>query len=166
MLDIVQFRVNVVRPVLAAIGGEGRAAENLVLGTALQESNLSYLRQLGDGPARGVYQMEPATHDDIWDNYLRYRAELRDAVIDFEVPGQDRHDQLIWNLAYATAMCRVHYRRVSEPLPGAEDIAGLGAYWKQHYNTPLGRGTADEFVAKYETYVIGRATTQANPRAA
>ena len=68
MLDIPQFRANIIRPVLLVIGGESRAAENLILGTALQESNLRYLRQLGDGPARGVYQMEPATHDDIWDN--------------------------------------------------------------------------------------------------
>ncbi len=156
MLDIPQFRDNIVRPVLRAIRGEGRAAENLVLGTALQESNLRYLRQLGAGPARGIYQMEPATHDDIWDNYLRYRAELRDVVSEFEVPGQDRHDQLVWNLDYATVMCRVHYRRVLEPLPGGDDIRGLAAYWKQHYHTPLGRGTVDEFVEKFLRHVIGR----------
>ena len=165
MLDIPQFRDNIVRPVLRAIRGEGRAAEILVLGTALQESNLRYLRQLGDGPARGVYQMEPATHDDIWDNYLRYRAELRDAVSEFEVPRQDRHDQLVWNLGYATAMCRVHYRRVLEPLPGADDLLGLATYWKQHYNTPLGRGTVDEFVEKFVRYVIGRTSDpDASPR--
>lgn len=157
MLDILQFRVNIVRPVLQAVGAGGREAENLVLGTALQESNLRYLRQLGDGPARGIYQMEPATHDDIWDNYLRYRPGLHEAVSAFDVVGQDRHDQLVWNLAYATAMCRVHYRRVPEPLPGADDIPGLAGYWKQHYNTPLGRGTVDEFVEKFERYVIGRA---------
>ncbi len=156
MLDIPQFRANIIRPVFLVIGGESRAAENLILGTALQESNLRYLRQLGDGPARGVYQMEPATHDDIWDNYLRYRVELRNGVSGFEVPGQDRHEQLMWNLGYATAMCRVHYRRVLEPLPGADDIPGLAAYWKQHYNTPLGRGTVSDFANNFERYVIRR----------
>ena len=54
MLDIPQFRANIVRPTLEAIGAHNRAAEDLVLGTALQESNLRYLRQPNDGPAGGV----------------------------------------------------------------------------------------------------------------
>ncbi len=90
MLDIPQFRANIVRPTLEAVGAHNRAAEDLVLGTALQESNLRYLRQLNDGPARGVYQMEPATHDDIWENYLAFRAELSAHVSAFLVPERDR----------------------------------------------------------------------------
>ena len=155
MLNIPQVRTNIVRPTLVAMAAHGEAAENLVLGTALQESHLHYVRQLRDGPARGLYQMEPATHDDIWDNYLRYRPETRTHVEAFLVPGQERIDQLVWNLAYATAMCRVHYQRVPEALPAMDDIQGLAEYWKQYYNTPQGRGTAAEFVEKFETYVIG-----------
>lgn len=154
MLNILQFRLNVVRPVLEAIGSHSAAAENLVIGTALQESNLHYLRQLADGPARGLYQMEPATHDDIWENYLTYRGELAGRVSAFLVPERDRIDQLVWNLAYATALCRVHYRRVPEPLPDATDIGGMAAYWKQHYNTPLGKGTVEEFAEKYEKAIV------------
>ncbi len=44
MLDIPQFRANIVRPTLEAIGAHHRAAEDLVLGTALQESNLQFLQ--------------------------------------------------------------------------------------------------------------------------
>ena len=72
----------------------------------------------------------------------------------FLAPGQDRVDQLVWNLAYATAMCRVHYLRVPRPLPDPGDIRAMGEYWKRHYNTPQGRGTADEFVEKFEEHVI------------
>ena len=154
MLSIRQFRANIVRPTLEAIGTHNRAAKDLVLGTALQESNLRYLRQLTDGPARGVHQMEPATHDDIWENYLAFRAEPSGRVSAFLAPGQDRVDQLVWNLAYATAMCRVHYLRVPRPLPDPGDIRAMGEYWKRHYNTPQGRGTADEFVEKFEEHVI------------
>ncbi len=154
MLDIRQFRANIVRPTLEAIGAHNRVAEDLVLGTALQESNLRYLRQLNEGPARGVYQMEPATHDDIWENYLAFRAELRAHVSAFLAPEQERVDQLVWNLAYATAMCRVHYLRVPHPLPDPGDIRAMGEYWKRHYNTPQGRGTADEFVHNFEEHVI------------
>ncbi len=135
MINIPQFRANIVRPTLEAIGAHNRVAEDLVLGTALQESNLHYLRQLNQGPARGVYQMEPATHDDIWEDYLAFRAELRTHVSAFLAPEQGRVDQLVWNLAYATAMCRVHYLRVPHPLPDPGDIRAMGEYWKRHYNT-------------------------------
>ena len=154
MLNILQFRMNVVRPVLEAISGHSMAAENLVLGTALQESNLHYLRQLAEGPARGLFQMEPATHDDIWDNYLAYRNELAGQVSAFLVPGRDRVEQLVWNLGYACAMCRVHYQRVPEPLPDATDIQGLAAYWKRHYNTAQGKGTIQEFAEKFEQAIV------------
>ncbi len=158
MLNIPQFRASIVRPTLEAIGAHNEAAESLVLGTALQESNLHYLRQLADGPARGVYQMEPATHDDIWENFLAFRQELSDRVTAFLVPGQDRVAQLVWNLAYATAMCRVHYMRVPHPLPAPDDVRGLAEYWKQHYNTPQGRGTPEEFIEKYKNAVLTEST--------
>ena len=46
-------------------------AENLLMGTAAQESALGeYIRQLGNGPALGIFQMEPETFDDIVRNYL------------------------------------------------------------------------------------------------
>jgi hypothetical protein len=154
MLNVLQFRTNIVRPVLTALGAHSMAAENLVIGTAVQESNLHYLRQLNEGPARGLYQMEPATHDDHWQNYLAYRAELRGRVEAFSVPNQDRHGQLAWNLAYATAMCRIHYLRAPAPLPNATDIAGLAQYWKQYYNTSQGKGTVAEFADKFERFVV------------
>ena len=154
MLDLRQCRVYLVRPVLARLGAYSRTAENLVVGTAVQESRLRFLRQLQDGPARGLYQMEPDTHDDIWDNYLAYRSELRESVESFLAASQNKVEQLVWNFAYATAMCRVHYLRVPHPLPDADDIEGLAAYWKRHYNTELGRGTIEEFVRHYEAYVI------------
>ncbi|MCG8507660.1 MAG: hypothetical protein MI741_00385, partial [Rhodospirillales bacterium] len=32
--------------------------------------------------------------------------------------------------------------------------AAEAAYWKQHHNTPLGKGTAEEFTEKFENAVI------------
>lgn len=154
MLHIPQLRQFVVRPVLQALNAHSTAAENLLIGTAVQESRLEYLHQLGNGPARGIYQMEPATRDDIWDNYLIYQPDLRGRIEAFVLTQQDRHDQLAWNLAYATAMCRAHYRRVKEALPNEDDIDGLARYWKRYYNTEQGAGTTAEFRDKYVRYVI------------
>jgi hypothetical protein len=64
-------------PVLRQLGLDEyrmQAAEELLLGTALQESGLIYRRQLNNGPALGLFQMEPATHDDIWADFLTYHG--------------------------------------------------------------------------------------------
>jgi hypothetical protein len=52
-------------------------------------------------------------------------------------------------------MCRLHYRRVPEPLPDAEDINGLAAYWKKYYNTKAGRGSESEFIINWYNLVQG-----------
>ena len=59
-------------------GMGGDSAVNLILGTMAQESAFGkYLWQLNDErTAKGFIQMEEATEQDIWDNYLRYRPEI------------------------------------------------------------------------------------------
>jgi len=157
LIDPAQFRELIVRPVLQALKKWSVAAENLLLGTALQESGLRYLKQIGGGPALGVYQMEPATHDDIWKNYIRQgRDELGNTIFlatqaHWNQNENVQSDMLIWNLAYATAMARVHYLRVPEPLPEAHNVMGMAEYWKAHFNTPRGAGTPEEYVANYVT---------------
>ena len=149
-MDALHFRLHVVRPTLERLELHSEAAENLVVGTALQESGgLRWLEQLGGGPARGVYQIEPATHDDVWKNFLGYRHKLADTIGALLASAPSRHEQLVTNLAYATAMARVHYLRVPEPLPEAGDVRALARYWKAHYNTALGAGAAADFAANY-----------------
>ena len=47
MLNVEQFRLYVVRPVLNYLELGGAAAEQLLVGTALTESKLTYLKQIG-----------------------------------------------------------------------------------------------------------------------
>src|SRR5262245_21735563 len=125
-----------IRPALTTLGAGGRAAEQLLLGTAIQESLLVHRRQLGNGPARGLFQMEPATHDDCWNNYLKFRPPLAGKVRQTLMPAQEPTASILEvNDSYAAAMCRVRYLRVPARLPAADDIASLANYWKQHYNT-------------------------------
>lgn len=156
-LDPKQFVRHILRPTLHRLGLWSRPAEVLVLGTALVESRLRYVDQIDKsnkpGPAFGVFQMEGPTHADIHRNFLRFNRELSNQVVrlatwysgDFPDPGE-----MIFNMAYATAMCRVHYRRVREVLPAAGDARGMGAYWKRHYNTPLGKGTVEKAIEHFE----------------
>ena len=121
-----------------------KVAEDLVLMTIAHEShNGMYLKQMG-GPALGICQMEPATHDDIWDNFLEYRQELSQMLYEINTC---EIDELVWNLKYAIAMCRVHYYRVPEALP--DDLIGLSDYAKKYYNTELGKATAEKYLDAY-----------------
>ncbi len=150
-LDIKQFRETVLHPVLDQSGLWSQAAENLVMGTIAQESRFTYLKQI-KGPALGLIQMEPATHADIWTNYLAYHPDTVrtiKSVCGLSESFTASPDTLIYNLRYAVMMCRVHYLRRPEPLPDADDIEGLAHYWKQWYNTALGAGTTDEFIRNY-----------------
>lgn len=157
-----QLRESVILPILTHLdnskspGRPGRlnteAAIALVLNTAKQESNLRYLRQLGQGPALGLWQMEPATHNDIWENFLQYNEDLAIAVRGLAIGTKVIPDpqQMIGNLFYACAMCRIHYYRQPDPLPPADRLELQAAYWKQHYNTHLGKGTVEEFMESAE----------------
>ena len=151
MLDVEQFRDCVIKPSLQAIGLYSLPAEQLLLGTAVQESRLTYLKQL-NGPALGIYQMEPNTYNDIWDNYLKYNSSLA-TKIGFHTLDKTDVNELVINLDYATIMCRLQYYRQSEKLPEKNDIEGFAMYWKKYYNTEKGKGTIPEFYNHYKEYV-------------
>ena len=148
MIKIEHFLDEVVIPTLKELDMYSEEACLLIVGTAIQESRLHYLKQIPSGIAKGICQMEEATHDDIWDNFLKYKPEIKEKLMGLTNQSMDLVDQLKGNLYYAVAMCRIHYYRVSEPLPN--DLAGMARYWKKYYNTELGKGTVEEFIHNYE----------------
>jgi hypothetical protein len=151
----VQLLEYVIRPVLKGLGLHSEAAERLVLGTACAESDCGrWLRQKEDGVALGIYQMEPATHLDIWINFLQYKPVLANKVISWSTavaPDVPEPREMVGNLNYATAMCRVHYLRDPEPIP--DTLPEQAEYWKRVYNTHLGAGTADGYIKKWRRFI-------------
>lgn len=139
-----------------------KSAVNLLLGTCAQESLMGYYLHQIKGPALGIYQMEPATHDDIWNNYLKYNQALETKLrciayyFNYNPPtsAKPAPSLLVYSLRYATAMCRVHYLRVSEALPEADDVLALANYWKKYYNTEKGKGTVTDFIHNYNKFKI------------
>jgi len=152
-IDLGQLKQEIVTPTLRAMGAvyASPAAINLLTGTALVESGCVYLRQLENGKAYGLWQMETVTHDDCWTNWLDYPANARVALaIKAMLPaGTPDRDHLVWNLRYACAMARIKYWRGVPPLPAAGDAAGLSAYHKKIYNSPLGAADAAANVALF-----------------
>lgn len=156
-LDSIQLRIHVVRPVLIRLGLYSPAAENLVMGTAMTESELRYLTQLGRGPARGLWEMEGATHLDVHTNYLKFRPELQKLVLAYAAPysgGIPDPDIMSGNLYYACAMCRVDYKRAPGALPDAKDAMGMAQYHKKSYNSARGATDVTESVKHFQQAVL------------
>ena len=151
-----QFRRLVIRPTLQGLGLWSPAAERLLLGTAVVESGLKFLTQHGDGPARGVYQIEPATADDLAKNWLTFRPRWAHKLAAF-ASEQPSNGQLVSNLAYATAVARLIYYRRPEALPDPENLRGLADYWKAHFNTTAGKGDPAKFVSMMRPLWFGAA---------
>lgn len=144
-----RFLDKVIRPSLMCIGMHSRQAEILVLGTALHESKLRERDQRGGGQALGLFQIEPETHSDIWDNYLRFRPTLARRVEHLLDLEPDRTQQLRDNDRYGAALARIHYERTGLALPDAADLDGQARFWKSHYNTHLGRGRPEDYVRSW-----------------
>ena len=145
-----QMLALVIRPALKKLKLWSLSAEELVLGTAVVESGLTYLKQHGDGPALGLWQGEPATHDDLYTNFLNFRPELGSKLIELRAAGLSLDENLATNLMYGAAVCRLCYYRKPDALPEAGDIEGQASFWKQHYNTIFGAGTVSKYVYKVQ----------------
>lgn len=147
--------------VLKEVNLYSESAIELLMLTAAVESNLgTYIRQI-NGPALGIFQMEPNTELDIWDNYLEHRFKLRSKINSFineETVYLIEYDKCIqdleFNIAYQILMARIHYLRVPEKLPDAKDIHRLAAYYKRFYNTYKGKGTIEKAIEAYNKYCI------------
>jgi hypothetical protein len=137
------------------IGMYTPVAAELLLLTAAHESKLGkYKKQLGGGPALGIYQMEPSTLFDIYDNYLEYRPELLESVEEITSIGSPNTTALENDPIYATIMARLHYRRIDEDLPQPGDLNGIAKYAKDHWNTPKGKATVEKYINDYRQLVL------------
>ena len=129
----------------------------LVVRTGMAESGYRALKGYGDGnPAIGFWQIEPATMYDMIRNYLKYRKKYREAVQDLgmRVKGDDIEVSVMSNMAVQAALCRLHYRRDSKPIPSWDSLESQGKYWKRVYNTIEGKGTINHFIRTNQSVLI------------
>ena len=134
------------------------SAVELLMGTYVSESTVrgdTYLRQIPNGPAESVFQIEPATHraHRRWLQRPKNRT-LLEVVDSLLAPGVPITHQMTWNLMYACAIARVHYWRRPGALPSADDVVGMANYWKRHYNTFLGKGNPKVWARNYRRYCL------------
>lgn len=153
MFNVQQLTDLIIKPAIAEIQLYSEDAIELLLFTCANESDGgTYLHQIG-GPALGIYQMEPATYNDIWENWIKNNKSLCLQLLHlFDAPVMPPEDRLVYDIRFATAMARIHYARVPEPLPKANDIPGIWAYYKTHYNTSAGKASYYEAMTAYQRF--------------
>ena len=144
----------IIKPTLEYMGGNynSKNAQMLLLSTAAIESKCGYYIKQINGPALGIWQMEPATHQDIWDNsdVLQDNSSLCFDLMSLAANGLKGDDiHLIASPMYACAMARLKYSMDIAPLPHYKDIAAIYREYKRIYNTHLGKSTYEKFEKAY-----------------
>ena len=147
-----RFVESVLRPTLEDMNMWSPAAEKLMLMIAAHESQgFLYRKQVG-GPALSYFQIEPATLDDLYNNYLIYRAD-KQALLDRYRPEPMKYREALERRDdYACAAARLILWRVKAPLPEVGDEVGMALYAKRYWNTPKGKATAEKYLDDYHRY--------------
>ncbi len=157
MFNSTQLRELVIKPTLIDLLMYSKEAEELLVFTCANESlGGTYLHQV-NGPALGIYQMEPGTYNDIWANFILFKRDiLLQLQHSFDIGRMPSEDRLVYDIRFATAMARIHYMRVKSPLPSANDINGIWNYYKTYYNTIGGKANYIDAIKNYEkfTYLL------------
>lgn len=154
MFKVDQLRQIIIKPALIdLVMFTDDAMELLVFTCATESMGGTYLKQV-KGPALGIYQMEPATYNDIWQNYIKNNNSISLMLAtNFGIHTMPDEDRLIYDLRFASAMARLHYARIPEKLPMAADTIGIWNYYKRNYNTAMGAADVHSAIAKYQQFL-------------
>tara|TARA_R100001163_G_C4990602_1_gene143330 strand:- start:315 stop:803 length:489 start_codon:yes stop_codon:yes gene_type:complete len=161
MINTTQLKDLIVRT-LTQLGNKYASDEavQLVLETGLVESHYKYLKQLGDGPAKSFWQVEPATAVDNLVHFLKHRktvmAKCAEASL-VDLAHWQTSSETLWadilekNIAAGIIHCRIKYWRVPKRMPNT--LEGRAGYWKQYYNSEQGAGTEEKYIDMVKEYL-------------
>lgn len=139
-----------IEPTLKGLGLYSESASNLLVMIAAHESVKGYYIVQTTGQAKGVYQMEDATHDYLLSWLKSNKPELYTKVTSLVVKPTAM--TMATDLNYAAAMARVFFLRFPEALPAGSDVDAMAAYAKRRWNTNLGKATAADYKQAYLTW--------------
>lgn len=131
------LRTLIIRPALEYLNEWSQSAENLLLGTAAQESQLGFRMQF-ENSGLGIYTISAKTHTRIWDEFVVTDPELASRLRGLASQQQflkSPHNELITNLAYASGVAWMIYKSCHLKLPDAQDPNQLAYCWLNYYCT-------------------------------
>ncbi len=104
-------------------------------------------RQIGGGPALGLFQIEPPTHNSIWDNSDSIRARAQRYGIKEDVSKLETDDR------YSIFVARHYLAMDRNPLPKTPEE--MAAYCKSYWNR-TGEATPEKYINDYRAWQDGR----------
>jgi hypothetical protein len=155
MFSVEDIRKFVIRDTLEQLGEWSKAAENLLLATAIHESGLGI--KLKCGRRLGLYQIGPLQHRSVWDDYLVNLPDKASHVRGLAGQHSFIHNpdrELVTNLRYATAIAWCAYLKEGCLLPPAEDIEQLAVLWRSCFRKNRNDST-QAFVSHYRQFCPG-----------
>jgi len=155
-----ELRQWVIKPTLKRIGQYSKAAENLLIATAAQESQLGeHIKRQGQR-GLGIYQINSLAHRHIWDDYLAQRPDLASVVRGLASQRDflnHPHTELATNLCYATAIAWLMYSRHENfELPNVDDAESMAKCWKRYFH-PKTTVSLQDFIDSYHHYEMEEA---------
>ena len=146
----------VITETLNYLGEWSQPAENLLLGTAIQESGLGFCMRRGR--RLGLYHISPSAHRAVWDHYLARFPDKASRVRG--LAGQhsfiaNPHLELATNLRYATASAWCIYLKAGCHIGSNMGLHDIAKVWHRHFHRRPS-GTEADFVRNYRELTEGR----------
>lgn len=127
-------------------------ARDLLLATAVAESDLRARFQDAGGDAIGLFQIEYGTYRDLWRRAIRYKhpklyKAMRQHFGDAQT-GDVKFEDLQRNDVVGAIFARVKYFESGGKIPPASDIDAQAKFYKEIYNTASGKADVEIFKKK------------------
>ena len=120
-------------------------AEFILMIIAHESMQGRYISQV-KGPALGLSQMEPFTHNAV----VSYLKDRRPEMVHYmhKNHGGFNCEKLVYDLRYMVAMSRLFFIRFPERLPD-ENLESMSEYAKFRWNTELGAAKPRDYLEAY-----------------
>jgi len=146
----------VIIPTLKEIpkGLSAEAVQAITMIIAHESKRGNFIKQMGKGPALGLIQMEPTTHNSTWkygDSIWKNAFHM--AIITERELKEKRHPlpgRLVYDIRYNVFMARQRLFMKTESLPGTP--YQMSDYLKRFWNSTQGAADSNSYLRDYEIW--------------
>ena len=147
--DTLPACVHVVCNVLGA-GKNGKAVD-MMMETAAVETGLGSIPDRHETRLGvGVFQMDEIAFNDVQARTRNHNLERIKSTLGVDVRSVS-HSQLAYSPMLAAIFCRLFYILIPEEFPNT--LEARSSYWKEYYNTELGKGSQAHYQEMTKKYL-------------
>ncbi|MGL6121993.1 MAG: hypothetical protein ACRC1W_02995 [Shewanella sp.] len=128
--------------------GSNKCAAALLVETAAAETLLGEYRDPTErGAGTGLTQVDESTFDWLKQKFANNKTATKALKDNFNITlSRVNYLELELSPLLAFIFCRLRYRVVTDGIPATRQ--GRAKYWKDHYNSSAGKGTAEEYIKR------------------